>query len=548
MARPDEVPELIPARMVNEYTYCPRLMVLEWVERDFRDNVETLEGRYAHRRVDERAGPLPTSDGTARSVELSAPQLGAIAKIDLVEVSGGEVAPIELKRGRPPDIAERVWEPERIQLCVQGMILEENGFSCRRGFVSFAETRERVEVVFDDALRARTREVLAELRAVVASGAIPPPLVDSPKCPRCSLVSLCLPDELNLVSKRSTSLRKLVPASDDAAPLYVQAAGARVGVRGERIVIEERDGTTRDARLAQTSQVALFGPVQLSTQALRELASREIPVAWFTSGGWLYAIATGLPHKNIGLRIQQHAVASSEARSLALARRFVVAKIKNCRTLLRRNADPLAPQVLDELRRLADTAEQATEAASLLGLEGAAARLYFESFGAMLRPPERALARFDFTGRNRRPPRDAVNALLSFVYALLARDLTATCAVVGLDPYLGFYHRPRYGRPALALDLMEEFRPVVADSVVLSLINTGAIREGHFLARSVGVALTPSGRVKVLEAYERRVVELVTHPLFSYRVSYRRIFEMQARLLARTLTGELSAFPSFVIR
>jgi CRISPR-associated protein Cas1 len=259
-------------------------------------------------------------------------------------------------------------------------------------------------------------------------------------------------------------------------------------------------------------------------------------------------MATGLPHKNIGLRIAQHAVAASKERALTLARRFVSTKIKNCRTLLRRNAEPLAPRVLEELRRLAEAAERATEASTLLGLEGAAARVYFESFGAMLRPPETSLARFDFEQRSRRPPRDAINALLSFVYALLVRDLTVICATVGLDPYLGLYHRPRYGRPALALDLMEEFRPLIADSVVLQLVNTGAIRAGHFVARSVGVALTPAGRVKVLEQYERRMEELVTHPVFGYRVSYRRILEVQARLLGRTLMGELRELPPFLTR
>ena len=155
---------------------------------------------------------------------------------------------------------------------------------------------------------------------------------------------------------------------------------------------------------------------------------------------------------------------------------------------------------------------------------------------------------FDFHGRNRRPPRDPVNALLSFLYAMLMKDMLVTLIGVGFDPYLGFYHQPKYGRPALALDLMEEFRPLVGDSVVISLINNGEIRPGDFVARAGAVALTDSGRRRVLEAYERRLDTLVTHPLFGYQLSYRRVFEVQARLLARFLLGEIGYYPAFCTR
>ena len=183
---------------------------------------------------------------------------------------------------------------------------------------------------------------------------------------------------------------------------------------------------------------------------------------------------------------------------------------------------------------------------SLLGVEGAAARLYFEAFPGMLKGGE--LDGLEFSGRNRRPPKDPVNAVLSYVYGLLVKDFTRAVTLVGLDPYLGFYHQPRYGRPALALDLMEEFRPLVADSVVLGLVNNGTLRQGDFVWKQLGVALKPDARKKVLRAYERRMDQLVTHPLFDYRVSYRRILEMQARLLCRLLLGELAEYPSFRTR
>jgi CRISPR-associated protein Cas1 len=210
------------------------------------------------------------------------------------------------------------------------------------------------------------------------------------------------------------------------------------------------------------------------------------------------------------------------------------------------------------LKEMAERAEQAGSLEELLGLEGNAARLYFGDFAGMIKTddPDGGLDDgkdpgqfpFDFNGRNRRPPRDPVNALLSLGYSLLAKDLTVACYAVGFDPYIGYYHQPRFGRPALALDLMEPFRPLIADSAVLTAINTGMVTTRDFVRVGGSVALTPSGRKGFFRAYELRMDSLVTHPLFHYRVSYRRLLEIQARLLARVLDGEIGEYPVFVTR
>ena len=191
--------------------------------------------------------------------------------------------------------------------------------------------------------------------------------------------------------------------------------------------------------------------------------------------------------------------------------------------------------------------ERCSALEELLGIEGTAGRRYFGEFNRMLKaegsPPE-----FDFEGRNRRPPKDPVNALLSLAYAMLAREWTVTLHAVGLDPYLGVYHQPRYGRPALALDLMEEFRPLIADSVVLTAINNGEVRATDFIRRMGSVALTTEGRRRFIETYERRMSQEITHPVFGYQVSYRRILEVQARLFGRYLCGEIAEYPSFTTR
>jgi CRISP-associated protein Cas1 len=200
------------------------------------------------------------------------------------------------------------------------------------------------------------------------------------------------------------------------------------------------------------------------------------------------------------------------------------------------------------LASLAARAEECTDAASLLGIEGSAARLYFGSFASLL-PGAADLPGPEFTGlRNRRPPTDAVNCLLSFCYAMLAKELLAACMMVGFDPYVGLFHRPRFGRPALALDLAEEFRPLLADSVVLGVVNKHEIGAGDFVIRAGAVTLAEDGRRKILHAWERRMATEMRHPVFGYEVSYRRAIELQARVLAAYLVGEVPSYSPLVTR
>ncbi len=555
--QPDpDVPELVPARMVNEFTYCPRLFFLEWVESRFADNADTVEGTWRHKRVDTPAGraPLPQDDGdeelkVARSLMLSSARLGVVAKCDLVEGTGeGHAVPVDTKKGKAPDIPEGAWEPERVQLCVQGLLLREAGYTCDHGFLWFVGSRRRVRVDFDAALVARTEELLGELRRTAASDVAPPPLVDSPKCPRCSLVGLCLPDETNvLLARQDRPPRRLIPSDDAPHPLYVNEPGAYVGKDHGRIQVTKKGEKLASVPLLDVSQLCIRGNVQVSTQLLRELFAREIPVCWFTSGGWFSGMAHGLPGKHVELRRRQVITASQGG--LDIARRAITSKIRNSRTLLMRNSKVRPQAAIDRLKAAADQALIAPSVATLLGVEGAAARTYFGAFESMIRDDLSGVgAPFAFDNRNRRPPLDPVNCLLSYLYGLLAKELTVTAFAVGLDPYLGFYHRPRFGRPALALDLAEEFRPLIAESVTINLINNGEVRPSDFIVRAGGVTLTNDGRKKVLAAYERRLDTQVTHPVFGYTVSYRRTLEVQVRMLAAHLMGEIPEYMGFTTR
>ncbi len=294
---------------------------------------------------------------------------------------------------------------------------------------------------------------------------------------------------------------------------------------------------------------------------MQALCQAERPICYFSQSGWFYGVTTGLNTKNVFLRKAQFRLSDEAWYCLRLARKLVAGKIRNQRTMLLRNHVEPPKGELRELKWLVGRSETAGSLEELLGIEGLAARIYFGLFAGMLKrnrqwdgPPAcagraaRSALSFDFQARNRRPPRDPVNALLSLGYSLLTKDLTVACYAVGFDPMIGFYHRPRHGRPALALDLMEPLRPLVADSAVLSAVNTRMISERDFVRAGRAVALTAAGRKGFFRAYESRMDTLVTHPLFDYRVSYRRLLEIQARLLAKSLEGELNEYQVFVTR
>jgi len=609
-------PDYLPARMLNEFAYCPRLFYYEWVEGVFAHNKYTVEGALRHQKLERKEDALPAAESVAddqkihsRSVTLSSEEHRLIAKLDLIEGEGEAAIPVDYKRGSPRKLEDGslgLWDSDRAQLAVQALVLRANGYRCNEAVAFYNTTRQRVRLMIDEELIAETLELLAEARQVAESGRIPPPLVDSPKCPGCSLVGICLPDETRACEGDRSSapvqltlfdtgrppeatagergnghaaaaeVRRLMPARDDLRPLYLNTQGLRVGVSGKVLKAKLKEKLVQEVRLVDISQLNLLGNVQVSTQAIQRLCQEEIPIAYFSQGGWFYGVTHGLGVKNIYLRREQFRWADVPSFCMRVARALVAGKIRNQRTMLMRNHVEPPSRPLALLRCYQDDAHAAESMEQLLGIEGNAARLYFENFAGMIKvgaeegeigagghaaesqtngaTGDAAAAAtaagfsFDFAGRNRRPPLDAVNALLSLAYSLLAKDLAIVCHTVGFDPYLGFFHQPRFGRASLALDLMEPFRPLIADSAILSAINTRMVTPDDFVSAGAAVALRPNGRKAFFRAYEQRMDTLATHPLFGYRVNYRRLLEIQARLLARVLTGELNSYPVFTTR
>lgn len=560
---PDDMP-LLPARMVNEYVYCPRLAYLEWVQGEWADSADTADGRQVHRRVDKPRGKMPSAPSTAgeedadservhvHSLELSSQALGLVARLDLAEFDGRRAVPVDYKRGKRPHAAKGAWEPERVQLAVQALLLEEHGFEVSEGILYFAGSRERVRIPFDQELREAALAAAAGLRLIAMGGQIPPPLDNSPKCPRCSLCSICLPDEIHYLRRSEQPPRPLAVEGRPALPMYVQARGAKVSRKGEVLEVSVDDVKVADARLMDVSQLVLQGGVYLTGPAQHELMARNIPVTWLSHGGWFLGHTIGLGHKNVELRTAQYRASFDRGHCLRLARDLVAAKIRNQRTLLRRNwkRGEVPESLLLGFRQDIDAAERAQEMPQLLGIEGHAAARYFKHFPELLAGQGVGDAdwSFDFERRTRRPPTDPVNALLSYTYSLLTRTVAVTLTAVGFDVYRGFYHQPRYGRPALALDVMEPFRPLLADSTVLTAINNGEVQPQDFVRAGGGVALSEKGRRALIAAFERRLAQEMTHPIFGYAAQYRQLLELQCRLLGRHLMGEIDRYPNLVTR
>lgn len=543
----EEVPELVPVRMLNEYVYCPRLCYMMWVQSEFVDNEYTVDGRNKHKRVDQDGKKPPSSEELedpfqTSSVYLSGEKCGLTTKIDIVKSENDKVEPIEYKRSKAPDVKHGAYDSDRVQICAQGLILRENGYECERGCIYFKGSKKKVEIPLDENLIEFTLELLSEMKSMAEKGVMPSPLKDSPKCPGCSLVGICLPDEINTLKKSEDKPRKLVPSRDDKMPIYISGYGHSLHKKGNRVEIRKKDGGDKEVPFRDISQVCLYGDIYVTSSLLRKFMQNNIPVCYFSYGGWFYGVSKGMPHKNVELRKKQYVNHFNQTRSLEVSKKFVIGKIKNCRTMLRRNDSDIASKILSKMSELANKVEKAEDKQELLGLEGAAAQTYFSRFSNMFKDG------FDFNKRDKRPPRDPINAILSYLYGMLTKEYFVTLMSVGFDPYLGFYHSPKYGRPALALDMIEEFRPLIAESVAITLFNNDELKDKDFVETSEGVNLKPKSKKKVIRGYERRIKDEITHPIFEYKVSYRRILEIQSRLLGRWLLGEIKEYPPFCTR
>jgi len=334
----------------------------------------------------------------------------------------------------------------------------------------------------------------------------------------------------------------------------VTTQGAYLAKDGEAVAVRIEHETRLSVPVHTLDGVVCFGQVSMSPALMAHLAEHDVCVSFLSETGRFLAKVQGPVHGNVLLRRRQYRLADDPAGAADIARAVLAGKIGNCRSVLRRSARdrPDRPEAeslgcaADGLSGLLGQLEQAPTLDTLRGLEGDAARLYFGAFDGLILAGDEALR---FNGRNRRPPLDPVNCLLSFLYTLLVHDVRSALESVGLDPQVGFLHRDRPGRPSLALDLMEEFRPVLADRLALTLLNKGMLKARDFKHSASGaVTLADDARRAVITAWQERKRDEVEHPFLKEKMAVGLLFFTQALLLARAVRGELDGYPPYLWR
>ena len=523
----------IPISLVVHQAFCPRRAWLE-VMGERTDTAQVATG------ITEHGGTDDTSTSRAarlRGVDVRSDRLGVSGRCDTLEVgTRGELTVIEYK-ATPVRRKAEITRSMRAQLALQGIALAEMGHQVAGHAVYCTQHRSRVDVVLSSADLADAEELVVSTRRTIENDTAPPPLEDDPRCTRYSHAAVCLPDERGM----TTMPRRIVVSNPDGQILHLATPGSRASIRQGRVEVAHQGERVASFPIEQIQAVVTHGNVDLSGGLIRELLWRNIVITWCSSRGRVTGWAASADGPNGGPRHRQHV--ESERGRLDLAREFVAGKIANQATLLRRHGDSptSTTAVLRDLQRAAGQAGSLNE---LFGVEGQAAARYFAGFSSMLT----AEAAVGFTTRTRRPATDPVNAALNYAYGLLVADVIRAVLACGLDPHSGFLHSPGRNKPALALDLCEEFRAPVADSVVIGAFNNGELTTRDFSSVLGSVSLRDKGRKQLIAAYERRVGMEFRHPTFGYSVTWRRAMEIQARLVLGVVDGTQPRYRSIRIR
>lgn len=541
-----------PVRVMalHALAYCERLFYLEEVEEIRVADDAVFAGRALHEEV--AAQP----DGDVERHTLESDALGVRGVVDVLRVSGGEAVPYEHKRGRSRREGKapaEAWPSDRLQALAYGLLVRDClGLSVSEVRVRYHADNVLVTIPLDGGGESEVRSAVARARELRQRLDRPPVASNERLCVHCSLAPVCLPEEERVADDPQWEPVRLFPPDPDTMTLHVVTPGAKVGRAGDGFAVTAPGEAARSFGAEQVGGIVLHGAAQVSTQALALCAEHGVGVHWVTGGGrYLGAFVAG--PGPVQRRLRQYQALSDEAVRLRLVRRLVGAKVTSqVKFLLRatrgrdRTADGLSSAIAlqrEALRRI----PYATAVDELRGLEGLAGKAYFGALPALIR--DEAPRELIPAGRSRRPPLDPFNALLSFGYALLHKDVQAAILAVGLEPALGIMHAVRSAAHPLPLDLMELFRVAIVDIAVLASVNRLQWKpDEDFVRTGKKVWLSESGRRKAIEVYERRKQERWRHPVTGYSLSYGRLIELEVRLLEKEWTGKPGLFGRMVLR
>ena len=533
---------------LHALAYCERLFYLEEVE-----EIRVADAAvYAGRRLHEE---LETDEGDFVNLVLESEAFGIRGKVDCLRRRDGQLIPYEHKRGRSAkgDDGAQAWPNDRLQVCAYTLLLEEHtGTTITEARIRYHANNMTVCVLVDQKAREDVRKAVARAQKLSQSVERPPIAENDRLCLRCSLAPVCLPEEERLAKDETWEPVRLFPRDRESQTIHVTTHGSRIGRSGETLTVTDTAGQKQTFPVNAVGEIVIHGYAQISTQAIHLCASQEVGVHWFTQGGrYVSGLAAGA--SPVQRRIRQFEALRDPGLTFRLARRLMMARASSqLGFLLRasRGKNRKALGIEDAVQGLRNTLRAASYAEGIDGLrgyEGNAGRHYFSGFPGLLR--DDLDKRLFFNGRNRRPPRDRINALLSFGYALLYRDVLQAIIAVGLEPAFGFFHRPRSVAHPLALDLMELFRVPLWDMpLVASLNRMQWAVEDDFTCAGKQVWLSDAGRKKAITVYERRKEDHWKHPVAGYSLSYARLIELEARLLEKEWTGEPGLFARMRMR
>ena len=504
------------------------------------------------------------TEGERVTLSLESEKWGLTGKIDCIRRRDGMLIPYEHKRGRSartPDNKPEAWASDRLQVIAYAALLAEStGQKVTEGRVRYHADNVMVRVPIDDQALDDLKHSISRARLLQSTIERPPVTENERLCVKCSLAPVCLPEEARLASMlselppeaREVRQLKLFPADDDRRTLHVLTHGARIGRKGDRLEVSVLGEAPQLHPSREIGQIVLHGFAQISTQALRMCGQQEIGVHWITTGG-RYSGAWVSGTGSVQRRIRQYRAFTDSELCLQLAIRLAEARARGQLSFLLRSsreAERSSPEMqssIKAIRKLLSPMLRATSIDSLRGYEGGIGAYYFRALPDLIVPEAGEEMKPD--GRSRRPPRDRCNALLSFGYALLLKDVMNAIMVVGLDPSLGFFHRPRSQAPPLALDLMELFRVPLVDLPVIASINRKQWDiETDFDIAGQQVWLSDEGRKKLISIYERRKSDYWRHPVLRRSLSYSRIMELEVRLLEKEWMNEGGLFARMRLR
>jgi CRISPR-associated protein Cas1 len=548
----DSSHELIRVNALHALKYCKRLFFLEEVEELYTQDDAVFAGRRLHKRLEK------SEDGEWEHFVLESEDLGIKGKVDAVRTKNGNLIPYEHKKGRcakGEDGEPTAWPSDRIQVLAYAMLLEVEK-PVQFGRIRYHASNVTVTVPLDDIGRAEVLQTIAEARQLRESIERPPVTDNEKLCVHCSLAPICLPEEARLAKAPPTETKEvlqLFPAEDERKIIHVVEPGVHVGKSGDQVKISYLDRSELFLPAKQVSQIVIHGFGQISTQMLRMCATEDIGVHYISGGGQYIGSFTAGASRRIQRKIRQFKALVDSEFCVKLARQLVSCKADQQRQVLMRcarkdqGAQAQVSKVAKQMKILQTYLESVENRDRLRGFEGSIAALYFSAFPLLIMPELQP--QFAFNNRNRRPPRDRVNALLSFGYALLLKDVVNAINIVGLDPAFGFYHQPRSSAPPLALDIMELFRVLLVDIPVLNSLNRSQWDANEdFTFAGSQVWLSDEGKKKFFAIYERRKCDSWKHPVIGYSLSYSRMIELEVRLLEKEWMNEGGLFAQARLR